>query len=61
MSTLLVEGDNRPGLGHTIAKAIGDAGINVTFVMPQLVGRRYSVLFGRSSTENTSNVRLRGG
>src|SRR5262249_61301105 len=25
---LLVTGDNRPGLGHAIAKAIADAGIN---------------------------------
>ena len=46
ISTLLVEGDNRPGLGHAIAKAIGDAGINVSFVMAQVVGRRYSALFG---------------
>ena len=46
ISTLQVEGDNRPGLGHAIAKAIGDAGINVSFVMAQVVGRRYSALFG---------------
>jgi hypothetical protein len=29
ISTPVVESDNRPGLGHTIAKAIGDAGINM--------------------------------
>src|SRR6266851_10161151 len=40
-----VEGDNRPGLGHSIAKAIGDAGINMSFVMAQVVGRRYSAVF----------------
>ena len=44
--TLLVEGDNRAGLGHMIAKAIGDAGINLSFVMAQVVGRRYSAVFG---------------
>jgi hypothetical protein len=44
ISTLLVGGDNRPGLGYAIAKAIGDAGINVSFVMAQVVGRRYSAL-----------------
>jgi|SRR5215471_4348152 len=44
--TLLVEGDNRQGLGHAIAKAIGDAGINLTLLMAQVVGRRYSALFG---------------
>jgi hypothetical protein len=42
----VVEGDNRPGLGHAIAKAIGDAGINISFVMAQVVGRRYSAVFG---------------
>jgi len=44
--TLLVEGDNRQGLGHAIAKAIGDAGINLSLLMAQVMGRRYSALFG---------------
>src|SRR5260370_28126859 len=39
ISTLLVESDNRPGLGHAIAKAVGDAGINMSFVMAQVVGQ----------------------
>jgi hypothetical protein len=43
---LLVQGDNRQGLGHAVAKAIGDAGINLSFVMAQVVGRRYSSVFG---------------
>ena len=43
--TLLVEGDNRAGLGHAIAKAIGDAGINMNFVMALVVGRRYAAVF----------------
>jgi hypothetical protein len=43
---LLVQGDNRQGLGHTLAKAIGDAGINLNFVMAQVVGWRYSAMFG---------------
>jgi hypothetical protein len=46
ISTLLVEGDNRQGLGHAIAKALGDAGINLSLLMVQVVGRRYSALFG---------------
>ena len=46
VATLLVEGDNRQGLGHAIAKALGDAGINLSLVMAQVVGRRYSALFG---------------
>jgi hypothetical protein len=44
--TLLVQGDNRQGLGHAIAKALGDAGINLSLLLAQVVGRRYSALFG---------------
>jgi len=42
--TLLVTGDNKPGLGHVIAKAIGHAGVNVGFLVAQVVGRRYSAV-----------------
>ncbi|MHC4626882.1 MAG: amino acid-binding ACT [Planctomycetota bacterium] len=44
--TLLVEGDNKPGLGHTIAQAIAGAGINLGFLVAQVVGRKYSAIFG---------------
>ena len=44
--TVLVQGDNRPGLGHAIAKALGDAGINLGFVLAQVVGRKYAAVFG---------------
>ena len=44
--TLLVQGDNRQGLGHAIAKAIGEAGINLNLLMVQVLGRRYSAIFG---------------
>jgi hypothetical protein len=43
---LLVEGDNRAGLGYAFAKAVGDAGINVSFLMAQVIGRRYAAVFG---------------
>jgi hypothetical protein len=46
IATLAVEGDNKPGLGHAIAEAIGDAGINMAFIVTQVVGRRYSAVFG---------------
>ena len=44
--TLLVEGDDRPGLGHALARAIADAGINLDFLVAQVVGRKFSALFG---------------
>jgi hypothetical protein len=46
IATLAVEGDNKPGLGHAIAKAIGNAGINMAFIVTQVVGRKYSAVFG---------------
>jgi hypothetical protein len=45
----LVEGDNRPGLGHAISQAIADAGINIDFVLAQVIGRKYSAIFGFGS------------
>ena len=44
--TLLVEGDNRPGLGHAIAQAIAEAGINVGFLVAQVIGTRFSAVIG---------------
>ena len=46
ISTLLVEGDNRPGLGHVIAQAIAEGGINLSFVLAQVVGRKYAAVLG---------------
>jgi len=47
--TLLVQGDDRPGLGHAMARALADAGISVVFLVAQVVGRRYSAVFGFES------------
>jgi len=44
--TLLVEGDNRPGIGHAMARAIADAGINTSFLVAQTIGRKFSAVFG---------------
>jgi hypothetical protein len=49
MPALLVSGDNRPGVAHAAAAAIGAAGINLSFLVAQAVGRRYSAVFGFSS------------
>jgi hypothetical protein len=44
--TLLVQGNNRPGLGGAIAQAIADEGINITFVVAQVIDKRFSALIG---------------
>lgn len=43
---LLVEGDDRPGLGHAFTRAVADAGISLSFLMAQVVGRKFSAIFG---------------
>ena len=44
--TLLIQGDNKPGLGHAIAQAIAEAGINVTFLVAQVINKRFSAVMG---------------
>jgi len=46
---LLIEGDNRPGLGYATAQAIADAGVSMDFLVAQVVGRKYSAVFGFES------------
>src|SRR5712692_887571 len=43
---LIVLGDNRPGIGHATTSAVAAAGINLAFLMAQVVGRKYSAVFG---------------
>ena len=43
---LLVEGDNRSGLGAAIARGLADANINIAFLVAQVVGRKFSASIG---------------
>lgn len=43
---LVVAGDDRPGLGHAIALAMAEAGINLDFLVAQVIGRKYSAVIG---------------
>ncbi|MDQ5858891.1 MAG: hypothetical protein M3542_11530, partial [Acidobacteriota bacterium] len=47
--TLLVEGDDKPGIGAAIARSLSQAGINVAFFVAQVVGRRYAAVIGFDS------------
>lgn len=49
IAALAVEGDDRPGLGHAIARALGDAGINMEFLVGQVIGGRHSTVIGFES------------
>ncbi len=44
--TLLVEGDDKPGLAHRVAQAVADAGINIAFFMAQVIGRKFAAVIG---------------
>jgi hypothetical protein len=46
---LLVEGDDRPGLGAAMASAIAGAGVNIHFLIAETVGRKFSAVFGFGS------------
>ncbi len=54
--TLLVEGDNKPGLAHAVAKALGDTGINLGFVIAQVIGRRYAAVVGFENEADANNA-----
>jgi len=49
---LLVEGDNRAGEAHTITRAIADAGINLSFFLAQVIGKKYSAILGFETEAN---------
>lgn len=54
--TLLVEGDDRPGLGHELSRAIADAGIDVHFLIAQVIGRKFSAVVGFGSAEDAKKA-----
>ena len=56
ISAVQVEGDNRPGLGHALAKALADAGINMNFFLAQVSGRRYTTVIGFDSREDADRA-----
>jgi hypothetical protein len=46
---LLVEGDDRPGLGARMAGAVAEEGVNLAFLVAETVGRKFSAVFGFAS------------
>ena len=54
--TLLVQGDNRAGLGYSLARALAEAGINIDFLVAQVIGRKYSAVFGFGSEPDAAKA-----
>ncbi len=53
---LLVEGDNRPGLGAAIGRGLADAGINIVFLVAQVIGRRFTAVVGVEDDAAAANA-----
>jgi len=53
---LLVEGDNKRGLGHAMADALAAAGINFDFLMALVIGRKYGAVFGFERDEDAKKA-----
>ena len=56
LPALLVQGDNRAGLGAALARAIADAGINIHFLVAQVIGKRYSAVMGFGSDSDATQA-----
>jgi hypothetical protein len=54
--TLLAEGDNKPGLGAAIAAAIAEAGINMAFLVAQVIGGKFSAVIGFDDAAESSKA-----
>ena len=48
---VLVEGDDAAGLAARMTRSLADAGINLDFVVGQVIGRKYSAVFGFESQD----------
>jgi hypothetical protein len=49
ISCLLVEGEDRPGLGAAMSRGVASAGVNMSFLIAETVGRKFSAVFGFAS------------
>jgi hypothetical protein len=56
-AALMVEGDNRPGLGHAIASKIAEAGINIAFLSAQGLGKKFVAVFGFQNAGDANKAR----
>jgi hypothetical protein len=53
---LIVEGDDKTGLAHEIASAIGGAGINLNFAMFTVIGKKFSSVLGFASSADADKA-----
>jgi hypothetical protein len=56
LPALLVQGENEPGLGHKLSRAIADAGVNLSFMVAQVLEGRYSAVIGLENADDLGKV-----
>jgi predicted amino acid-binding ACT domain protein len=54
---LRVEGPDKPGLGHALAKTLAEAGINLAFAHAAVLRGRFVALFGFDSDSDANKAR----
>jgi hypothetical protein len=53
---LLVEGDNKPGIGAAVGNALAEAGINTDFLLALVIGRKYSMVCGFETADDAKRA-----
>jgi hypothetical protein len=56
IACLLVEGDDRAGLGADMARAVAEQDVNVSFVIAETMGRKFSAVFGFASDADAATA-----
>ncbi len=54
--TLLVEGDDKPGLGYAIAQTMAASGINIAFLVAQVIGRKFAAVIGFETEDDAKKA-----
>jgi hypothetical protein len=62
LPVLLIEGEDRPGLGARLGRGLAEAGLNIVFLVAQVVGRRFVAVLGleNESAATTAAKMVRG-
>jgi hypothetical protein len=56
---VMVEGDNRAGLGHAVASRLAEQGVNMVFLIAMVIGRKYTAVLGfENNADATLGMRL---
>ncbi|MFA4015539.1 MAG: hypothetical protein RUDDFDWM_000626 [Candidatus Fervidibacterota bacterium] len=53
---VLVEGDDKPGMGQKLSRALADAGINIHGVSALVIGKKFRVVFSFESPQDAKKA-----